>query len=265
MMRRIAALALIVTVAVSWGCASSKNEGELVQTSSEITPSDPLYPLTLMREGSMLLQQGRYDDALKQFEKARKLQPTNATVYNMIGLCYLRKGQFHEALKAFDHALELIPSFSDALNNRGLTYLAMKQYRMAEVDFLAVLADVTYPHRKEVYYNLGMTQLGRGDLRAAEENFRKAIVPPRAVFEAYLRLAEIFQKQGRLDDAIRMLEDARLEFPDRVEARLELGKLQLATGRTEEARENLQAVIDAAPSSEMAAQAKDLLAQAGGN
>ena len=262
-MRRFAILSLAVLLL--WGCASSGSKPEVAETSTEVTPSDPLYPLTLMREGSVLLQQGRYEEARKKFEKAQKLQPTNATIYNMIGLCYLRQGRLSDALHAFDKALELVPSFSNALNNRGLTYLAMKQYRMAEVDFLAVLADVTYPHRKEVYYNLGMTQLGRGDLRAAEENFRKAIVPPRAVFEAYLRLAEIFQKQGRLDDAIRMLEDARLEFPDRVEARLELGKLQLATGRTEEARENLQAVIDAAPSSEMAAQAKDLLAQAGGN
>ncbi len=258
-------IALMLAIAVLGGCASSGNGPEVAETTTEVTPADPLYPLTLMREGSVLLQQGRYDEALKKFEKARSLQPTNATIYNMIGLCYLRQARLSDALHAFDKALELVPSFSDALNNRGLTYLAMKQYRMAEVDFLAVLADVTYPHRKEVYYNLGMTQLGRGDYRTAEENFRKAIVPPRAVFEAYLRLAEIFEQQGRLDEAIRMLEDARLEFPERVEARLALGRLQLATGKVKEARENLKAVIDAAPASDMAKQAEELLAGAGGN
>lgn len=256
-MRRFIVLSLVLVVL--GGCASSGKNSQVSETSAEITPSDPLYPLTLMREGSVLLQQGRYDDALKKFRKAEKLQPTNATVHNMIGLCYLRQGRFPDALHAFDRALELVPSFSNALNNRGLTYLAMKQYRMAEVDFLAVLSDITYPHRKEVYYNLGVSQLERGDLRSAEENFRKAIIPPRAVFEAYLRLAEIFQQQGRIDDAIRMLEDARLEFPDRVEARLALGRLQLATGKVEEARENLQAVIDATPSSEMAKEARNLL------
>jgi Tfp pilus assembly protein PilF len=177
----------------------------------------------------------------------------------MIGLCYLNMQQYDEALKAFDKALDLIPSFTDARNNRGATYLALKQYQLAEVDFVAVLADTTYPHRWEVYYNLGMSYLQRRQQGAAEENFRRAAFAPTPVFEAYLRLAEIAQQRGEASSAADLLEEARLKFPDRLEAPLALGRLLMQTGRVEEARTQLQHVIDADPGSTFADQARQLL------
>lgn len=262
-MRRFAILILASVVLV--GCASSGGTGSKADSSATPEASSPLYPLTLMRQGSVLLQRGRFDEALKRFEKAREIQPQNATVYNMIGLCHLRNGELPQAMQAFDKSLDLVPTFSDALNNRGMTYLEMKQYRMAEVDLLAVLADSTYPHRKEVYYNLGMTELGKGDLNGAEENFRKAAEPPKPVFEALLRLAEVAQRQGKLDEAEAILERARLEFPARVEARLSLGRLLLIQGRRDEAKEQLDAVIEAAPSSDLAESARKLLEAGSGD
>ncbi len=250
---------LVLAAAILAGCASSGGTERRPNSSAIPGPSSPLYPLTLMRQGSVLLQQGRYDEALKRFEKARELQPENATVYNMIGLCHLRKGELSQALSAFDKALELVPTFSDALNNRGMVYLAMGQYHMAEVDFLAVLADGTYPHRKEVYYNLGMTEFAKGELGAAEENFRKAAAPPKPVFEALLRLAEVAQKQGRLEDAEAILDQARLDFPDRLEARVELARILILEGKQDQAREHLEAVIEAEPGSDLGRRAKELM------
>jgi type IV pilus assembly protein PilF len=222
-------------------------------------PSNPLYAFTLMRQGSVLLQQGRYEDALKRFQEADAHSPGNATVHNMIGLCYLKMESYENALKAFDKALELIPSFTDARNNRGATYLALKKYQLAEVDFVAVLADTTYPHRWEVYYNLGMSYLERRQTGAAEENFRRAAFAPTPVFEAYLRLADIAQQRGEISGAIDLLEEARLKFPERLEAPLELGRLLMRAGRVEEARTQLQHVIDADPGSTFADQARQLL------
>lgn len=220
---------------------------------------DPLYSLTLMRQGSILIQQEQYQEALKRFEEADKIAPGNATVHNMIGLTYLQLNQYDKALAAFNKALELIPSYSDARNNRGVTYLALDQYHLAEVDFVAVLGDSTYPHRWQVFYNLGMTYLGRDQLGAAEENFRKAITAPRPVMDAYLRLSQISQMQGRDNEAITLLEEAHAEFPDRPEVSMRLGELLMEMGRLEEARPYLQAVIDVEPGSDRAHEAAQLL------
>lgn len=221
--------------------------------------TDPLYSLTLMRQGSVFLQQGQYDQALEKFYQAERIAPGNATVYNMIGICHLRERKYDRALEAFNTALDLVPSFSDARNNRGTTYLALEQYRLAEVDFLAVLGDSTYPHRYQVVFNLGMTYYRQGQLGAAEENFRKAVTAQFPVFEAFIRLSDVLVEQGRTDEALELLEDAKLRFPEEIEASYQLGKLLMEMGRTSEARPLLQEVIAKDPGSDRARLAASLL------
>ncbi len=257
--------AVLLIVAFIGGCASSGSSQSPSSTSKTKTTSesqttntarqDPLYSLTLMRQGSVLLQQGQYDEALLKFEQANQVAPGNATVHNMMGVCYLRNRTYDEALMSFNTALELAPAYTDARNNRGTTYLALGQLRLAEVDFLAVLGDSTYPNRYRVYYNLGTTYYQQDRLGAAEENFQKAVTAPFPVYEAYIQLANVILQQGREQEAVELLEEARLKFPERSEASFELGKTLMELGRTEEARPYLEEVISKDPESENARQA----------
>lgn len=225
------------------------------------TQVDPLRAQSLMREAYVFMQQDRFEEAIAKFREADTANPGNATVYNMIGLCYLSLEQFDEALKQFDLALQIIPGFSDARNNRGSTYLALRQFRMAEVDFIAVLSDSTYPHRLKVYYNLGVTYLSRGQIGAAEENFNNAISGKPPVFEAYLRLAEIAQMKDETDSALALIEEARLKFPERIEGSLAYGRLLIDAQRPDEARPYLEDVIESDPASPMAKEARELLGE----
>ncbi len=257
-MRRTSSILLCGLLLIVSSCASTGGHGRS-GSSSSMSVKNPLYPFTVMRQGSVELQQGHYEAALKHFEEAARLEPGNATAYNMIGLCELRLNKPAQSIEAFNKALALIPSFSDARNNRGVAYLALKQYRLAEVDFLAVLADTTYPHRWQVYYNLGMTYLQTGRLVAAEENLRRAANAPVPVFQAVLRLAEVQQKQGKLDAAIATLQAAHLKFPERPEATLDLAKALILAGKKEQANRYLKEVIANSPDSQWAATAKTLL------
>ena len=135
----------------------------------------------------------------------------------------------------------------------------MGQYHLAEVDFMAVLGDSTYPHAKAVHYNLGLTYLARGQLGAAEESFSRAIIPPNPVFGAYMELAALAQQQGQMDQSIALLEEAKLTFPEAIEVSFELGKVLALLGRDDEARPYLEQVIADEPKSEAAASARALL------
>ena len=256
---------VLLTLAVQ-GCSSTastagqaKSPAEQTKKSQQSAAKDPLASLTLMRQGSVLLQQEQYQQAIDKFQEADRVAPGNATVHNMIGLCNLQLGQYDKALLSFNTALDYAPSFTDARNNRGTTYLALGQLRLAEVDFLAVLGDSTYPHRYQVYYNLGSTYFQQGQLGAAEENLRKAVTAPFPVLEAYLRLAEVYRDQGRDADAVELLEEAVLRFPDRTDVSFALGKLLVELGRPAEARPHLEKVISKEPGSERAHQAAALL------
>ena len=222
--------------------------------------TDPLLAQSLIRQAYSFMQQQRYEEALESFRQAEAANPGNATIYNMMGLCYMSTDRIDQALEKFDTALRMIPGFTDARNNRGTAYLALEQYHLAEVDFIAVLSDSTYPHRWKVFYNLGLTYLGRGQVGAAEENFTKAITATVPVFEAYLRLAEIAVSQGRNDSALGLLEEAHFKFPERLDGILAYGRLLVHMGRMEEARPYLQDVVVSDPGSQLAAEARALLA-----
>ncbi|HSL19436.1 MAG TPA: tetratricopeptide repeat protein [Methylomirabilota bacterium] len=263
-MKRRSSWIAIVTAAACVGSlavatATPAEAGNTNKKSKKKGAVDPLHAQSLMGQGVVFMQQQRFEEALDRFREADAASPGNATIYNMMGLCHLSLEQFDKALEQFDRALIVIPGFTDARNNRGTVYLALGQYRLAEVDFVAVLSDATYPHRWKVYYNLGVTYLQRGQVGAAEENFRKAITAPIPVFDAYLRLAEIARTQGRTDSALSLLEEARLKFPDRTEGTLAYGRLLVEVGRANEARPYLEDVIASNPSSEMATEARALL------
>jgi len=264
---RMSCSLLLVLIAVQ-ACAgtgstaatsASPSAGDKKKNQKNVEQKDALYSLTLMRQGSVLIQQERYEQALDKFEEADRVAPGNATVHNMIGLCNLQLQRYDKALSAFNTALDLAPSMTDARNNRGTTYLALGQLRLAEVDFLAVLSDSTYPHRYQVYFNLGTAYFQQGQLGAAEENLRKAVTAPFPVFEAYVRLAEVVREQGRDLEALDLLEEAELKFPERPEAAFALGKLLMELGRTAEARPYLEEVISKDPGSDRARQAAVLL------
>ncbi len=255
MTRQLTTLALLVSLLA---CASDGQKSP-VTPASQAEAEDPYYSFTLLRQGSVLMQQRRYQEALERFLRAQAISPTNATIHNMVGLCYMQMDKVEDAMSAFDRALGLAPSFTDARNNRGFSYLAQGKAQLAEVDFLAVLADTTYPHRWESFYNLGMAQLQQGRLGSAEESFKRAAYAPVPVFDAYLRLAEIAQRQGQTDAALDMLEVIRVQAPERMDAALEIGRLLTLLDRREEARPHLEAVIDSDPTSAPADEARALL------
>ncbi len=236
-----------------WGCATS--EPRLEREAGEVRPSDPLAATTLMQQGQALLAEGKADAALAKYKAAIKVQPANPTAHNLHGLALLQLRRPTEALESFNRALTLAPTYSDARNNRGVAYMQLGQASMAESDFLIVLGDRTYANRAGVFYNLGSLYLGRGNLQAAEENLKRAAVPAGPV-EAYLALAEVQEKLGKLESAESALRDAMARAPERPDIPLQLGRLLEAGGRAEEAHALYRKVINLAPDSPHATEAR---------
>ena len=76
----------------------------------------------LLSKGLELLYSGKYEKAMKCFDKAIPLLPEFAsTVWHFKGITFTRLENAEEALKCFDKTVELDPEFVDAWTNKGYT------------------------------------------------------------------------------------------------------------------------------------------------
>jgi len=253
-MRKLSARAFFLGLFVVWGCASS---GKLDRGALPpgIDPQDPLAATMLLREGESMLRDGRVDVAIARFKVAASLQPANPVVHNFLGLGYLAKGDAAAAVEAFTRALTLAPTYTDARNNRGVAYRTLGQLALAESEFLAALQDLTYANRAGVYFNLGSLYFSQGKLEAAEENLRKAASPTGPV-EAFLLLGEVQERLGKLQLAEQTYRRGMDRAPERAELPLRLGLLLLHQGQEPQAVELFRKVLELAPDSPEAQEAR---------
>jgi len=239
------------------GCAASQ-PAPAPSLPPEFDPRDPLAPTLLMQQGQVFVDEGRIEAGLERYQAAQRLQPSNPTVFNLIGVAELRRDQPLRALEAFNRALSLAPNYSDARNNRGAAYAQLGQLAQAEADFLAALADTTYANRSGLFFNLGALYLNRSQLEAAEENLRRA-TRGAAPLEAFLLLAEVQERQGKIEMAEASLRTALSRAPERSIIPRLLGEFLLRQNRRDEAREFFQRVVALAPDSEDARLARSAL------
>jgi TolB-like protein/Tfp pilus assembly protein PilF len=69
-----------------------------------------------------------YDDALTELEVARRTLPNDPRVFELIGNITRRQGKFEEALRDFERALELDPRRLDILWNTASYYQCLRRY-----------------------------------------------------------------------------------------------------------------------------------------
>ncbi len=84
--------------------------------------------------GAELHEQGRWEEAIAEYNKAIELDPNLAIVYNNRGAAYFETGQYDLAIADFNKAIELAPNLAMAYANRALTYTVLGMDTEAEQD-----------------------------------------------------------------------------------------------------------------------------------
>jgi tetratricopeptide (TPR) repeat protein len=81
-----------------------------------------------------------YGSALKDFQKAVKLDPQNFRAFNGLGYAYRKSGDYTKALESYNEALRLSPNFPDAIEYRGEAYLGLNRPEDAKQAYLLLFA-----------------------------------------------------------------------------------------------------------------------------
>lgn len=68
----------------------------------------------LVEKGKIMLRDGRFDEALSNFEQALLLDPSNTEILNQKGSTLRSLGRYDEALECFNKSLSIDPADKDA-------------------------------------------------------------------------------------------------------------------------------------------------------
>lgn len=240
----------------------------------------------LIDEGNALEDQGRFQDALEQYESALRLTPALARAHLNRGNALLALGDAEAAAGAYATALALDPLYAAAHYNLGNANIclnrrqeALAAYRRAlelKPDFadahvalgalledLGQLADAAAsygralqaePAYAAVHGNLGNVLLGLRQTAAAIASYRRALeLDPQldraryGLAAAHYELGNELKDLDRTDDAIASYRDAIRFDPGHVNAHCMLGNVLFDQGRLDAAATCFRRALDLKP------------------
>ncbi len=183
--------------------------------------SDPQYPTAHHNLGMAYYAQGDLDRAAEQFQEAMALDPSYASPHYALGRVYDDQGQAEEALGELRSAVELDPGMSEAYSEIG--YILNRQARYTEA--VAILQEGLEEGQERnppyLLKNLGWAYLGLGDAAQAVECLEIAVArlgPGDALYvETHRLLAEVYEAQGDIDEALQEWQGPLWDEPDALE------------------------------------------------
>ena len=171
---------------------------------SSAVKMDPKSAQIRLDLGTSLQNQGKLDDAAKEFELACNLAPTAPYGFSNLGAVRWRQGKLQEARQLFETASRLPGNLPDeqalVLLNLGLVEVDLKELAGAEECFekALLLRNGNYPRARAALGDL-LVQTGRPEKGFALLN--EAVKADPNFPEAHYRLAKALEKHGNLEGA----------------------------------------------------------------
>jgi tetratricopeptide (TPR) repeat protein len=131
-------------------------------------------------EGVALVMEGKYNEAIKAFDKAIELNPRDAVAYNNRGAAYGQIGNYKQQIDDSNKAIELNPKDAVAYNNRGVAYGELGSYEQ-EIEDCSKAIEIN-PNLAVAYYHRGIAyyKLGNRKQAAKDKNKAYALNPKRS-------------------------------------------------------------------------------------
>jgi len=124
-------------------------------------------------KGVVLMKRGDYDEALKTFDEALKINPSSSLAWYNKGVVLYELERDEEAIEAYNQAIKFNPNDIDALNNKGIILGDLGKYQESIDLFNRALAiDPKYGH---AWYNKGLALEEIGRKNEATEAYKQAV------------------------------------------------------------------------------------------
>jgi predicted Zn-dependent protease len=123
--------------------------------------------------GLVYQAQGKYNQAIDEYKKALKVDPDYVFAYNDMGIAYISAGRYNDAVPPLKKAIEIYENFDHAYANLGEAYYKLKQYPDATKSLeMAITLNENHPR---AHTTLGLTYEATGNREKAIEEYEKAV------------------------------------------------------------------------------------------
>ena len=197
-------------------------EKALKEIEAAIAMDDDYY--NSCRKGQILRTAGRFPEAIKAFDRAIEIDPTDAFAYYAKGWCYELSGNDPAAMECYEQGIDVDKEYPYIYLMRGQIFSKRGETANANADFEKVLQmDTTVVDGSCRQYALHF--LGRD--QEAEEWMQKLIDDEPYNIGHYYDKACLYSRMGKLDEAVKALERslemgyckfAHIEYDDDLDA-----------------------------------------------
>ncbi|HUQ49326.1 MAG TPA: DUF3857 domain-containing protein [Terriglobales bacterium] len=205
-----------------WMQRKLDDAAKVLQQQLEINPLDRDATTAL---GELLLELKRYEDAVPVLERSVSLEPENALSHSNLGRAYLNLKREKDAAQSFDKAVELAPNpmlwnniaYELAQSNSNLEK-AEDYAESALASITSALRNVSVEHVSmrdiasvsalgSYWDTLGWVAYKKGDAAKAKKYIEASWRLSHSA-EVADHLGQIYEKEGRKDDAVRLYAQA---------------------------------------------------------
>lgn len=199
-----------------------------------------------LKRGSVYLDQGELDAALRDLRRAAEIDPSDPRPLELVGDVNVALGRADDAAEDYEAYVAL-----DEQNARVLYKLGLARYRAgrpgAAVDSLrqALALD---PALGEAYYVLGLVERDQHEFPAARASLEQSVrLSPASQTASREALAEVYGLEGDFTKSINQLEALAALEPSRADRLVAVGLAQARAGRSDAAVTTLSRAVERFP------------------
>lgn len=215
---------------------------QVLRASRRVTPSTALDFFLL---GESARKSGRFEEALALYGSALGVEPKHFWSMNFMALCHLRLDRPEAAVAGYTACIAARPDFLWCYITRGYAYGRLSQFEQALADFDRAIA--IDPDRMQIYLNRGRVYLFREDDRGyelAEADFRRAAELRPGQAGPLINLGETYRLQEKLQPALETLTQAAQIDPNNPKVYGIRGLVNVELGAIEAARRDFERSVE---------------------
>ncbi|MFT5682759.1 MAG: Tfp pilus assembly protein PilF [Myxococcota bacterium] len=237
----------LIVLALLTGCVSSQRQQQASAQSSL---------------GAAYLREGNAPAAVGVLREAVRLDSRNFEAWEKLALAYMAQGVLDESEVAFKKAIRLAPERAEIHNNYGLLLMERQRRDEAIAQFEIALSDITYRSPALVLNNLGYALYNEGRNDEALHHLSNAIKRAPELCPAYFNRGLVHRAKDLPQLALADFDAVIQRCPaDAMGSYYQAGGVLLELDDTYGGCSYLRIVVDGAPTSPLAAQAREVLAR----